>query len=371
MAAAILTLLSAQQGLPRPSALIKMSYSEPMAELAREADPGFVFVEPQAHYDGVYYYTIARDPLLLGEEHTRIDLGPYRYGHPMYGWAAAVVSLGNARYVPHALLLLSLAGIGVAGWGVSQLAVMFGRTAWGGLLVAASPGLLYASTISTTECFGAGLLAVTLLCWLRGRFAVAAALMVCLCLTKEYYILVPAGLGLSYLVQSWQRSRALGIDNVRLAALVAGPIALAVWFVYVRLQVDAWPASLEQGNISLPFISWLETFERAYRLAGESFDQSQIGVTTPPIILAMAVVFAIAFVKALQMKTPLDGIVLLMMALVACYGWRVLLYPHEIVRSPSIALLLAVGSLLMGPYRGAVESTADEAVAVEFGQGRP
>lgn len=370
VAASVLTVVVTQQGLPRPSALIKMSYSEPMAELAREADPSFVFVQPDAHYDGVYYYTMARDPLLLGEEHTRIDLGPYRYGHPMYGWSAAILSLGNAKYVPHALLLLSFTGIGVAAWAMSSLAVMFGRTAWGGLLVPASPGLLYASTISTTECFGAGLLGLTLLCWLRGRVGIAAVLMVCLCLTKEYFIFVPAGLGLWEVVQHW-RLRTLRIDMAKVGALAAGPAALAAWLFYVQLQYGEWPASPGEGNVGIPIAGWLDTFRMAYAMAGGSFDQSQIGVTTPPILMAMAVVFCIAFAKALQMKGPLDGVVLGMMAFASTWGWRVLLYPHEIVRSPSIVLLVAVGSLFVGAIRvpAVRENEADAAAAAGVATG--
>src|SRR6478735_2406729 len=162
---AFLTVVSTQGGIPEASALVKLADTDGLAATARATDPDFVLVNPQQHYDGVYYYAIARDPLLLGDEHTKIDQGAYRYGHPMYGWAARVVSLGNDRLVPAALLILSLLGIGFAAWATSRLSVMFGRTPWGGLLIAASPGLLYAASVSTTECFAAGLIALTLLAW--------------------------------------------------------------------------------------------------------------------------------------------------------------------------------------------------------------
>jgi hypothetical protein len=58
-----------------------------------------------------------------------------------------------------------------------------------------------------------------------------------------------------------------------------------------------------------------------------------------------------ASVKALWLRTPVDGIVLGMTAIVVCAGWRDLTFPHDYVREPAIALLLAFGSLLIGPYQ--------------------
>src|SRR6266571_2868619 len=66
------------------STLVRMSDVEPMAKLAREADPSFSFVNPAAHYDGVYFYAIARDPIARSEAHKLIDLAAYRYSHPLY-----------------------------------------------------------------------------------------------------------------------------------------------------------------------------------------------------------------------------------------------------------------------------------------------
>jgi hypothetical protein len=355
IAAALLTICLAQQGIPRPSALIKMSAVEPMAEFARQSDEQFVFVDLEEHYDGVYYYTIARDPLLLGEEHNRIDLGAYRYGHPAYGWLAHILTLGRDASIPMALMLISLTSMGIAAWAVSRLAVFFGLTPWGGLLIPASPGLLYASTVSTTECFGAALMAVTLLLWLRGRLLLAAVLMVPLCLTKEQYLLVPAGLALWEVVSVWRTRRLPSQTTLRIAAFAAGPIALALWYIYVHAQMGVWPASPGPGNSGLPILGWLDAFSRTYTLANGSFDQSQIGTTATPMLMAMAIVLVIAFVKALPMRTPFDGVVLGMVAFASTLGWKALVYPHEFVRTPSIILLVAVASLFIRPHRGDLE----------------
>ena len=44
-----------------------------------------------------------------------IDQPAYRYGHPLHGWLAGLLSFGQAREVPLALLLLSLIGLAVGG----------------------------------------------------------------------------------------------------------------------------------------------------------------------------------------------------------------------------------------------------------------
>ena len=66
VATSLLACFASQDGRFSPSALVKLSRAEPMAAVARASDPSFAFVNPVEHYDGVYYYVMARDPLLHG-----------------------------------------------------------------------------------------------------------------------------------------------------------------------------------------------------------------------------------------------------------------------------------------------------------------
>lgn len=347
--AALAACFASQDGAFSPSALVKMSRAEPIAGIARAADPNFSFVNPQEHYDGVYYYAMARDPLLRGPEHRLIDQAAYRYGHPMYGWLAGVVSLGQGRLVPWGLLLVTLLSAAVSGFAVSRLAVWFDRTPWGGLLVAMSPGLLYAATVSTTEWLGVALMAMVFLFWLRERIAVSGVLLILLCLTKEQYIAVPAGLVLWELAQ-WRRTRRLPHRvRVRVIALVAGPAALSAWYMFVLASLGEFPATYQPGNLAAPLRGWFEAFARAHVLSGGSFDQSEIGAITAPILIAVATVLLAAGVGALRLRTPLDGALLGMVVITSVMGWLTLTYPHELLRNPSVALLLATGVLLTRP----------------------
>jgi hypothetical protein len=232
---------------------------------------------------------------------------------------------------------------------VSRLAVHFGRTPWGGLLIAASPGLLYAASVSTTECVAAALISLTLLAWVRGRIGLAGIGLVLMCLTKEQYVVVPIGLA----VWEYVRARRVGAwpDRIgdRAFVLAAGPLALAAWYLWVHTRLGVWPSSYEDGNIGAPFVGWIETFRRATDLAAGDFWQSQIGTTSTPLLIATAVVLVAAFVRSLRLRTPLDAIVLGLVAITACMGYLTLLLPHELVRNPSITLLLAISALLVRP----------------------
>src|SRR5262245_8164115 len=92
------------------TALVHLSTSDPAAQLAPRS---FSFVPADAHYDGVYFFAIAHDPLARGAAHTLIDNGAYRYGHPGYAWLAWLVSAGGRPgAIPYALVLVSLLGLG-------------------------------------------------------------------------------------------------------------------------------------------------------------------------------------------------------------------------------------------------------------------
>lgn len=349
VATSLLACFASQDGRFSPSALVKLSRAEPMAAVARASDPSFTFVNPVEHYDGVYYYVMARDPLLHGREHLLIDQAPYRYGHPMFGWLARVVALGRPGSVPSALLIVTVLGVAVAAYTVSRLSVQLGRTPWGGLLVATSPGLLYAVTVSTTETVGTALAALVLLAWSRRHIAGAAGLLVLLCLTKEAYVTVPAGLALWEAVE-WARRRTPPPQLARvIGALVAGPLALAAWQVYVRLQLGVWPDMERPGNVAIPVQGWFDTFAFAHTFSGGSADQSQIGAIVAPILIAVAAVLLAASVTALRMRTLLDGVLLGMVVVLASLSYLTLGYPHELVRNPSVVLLLAIAVLLSRP----------------------
>jgi hypothetical protein len=342
-------MVASQGGALSPSALVHISNQDIIAGYAAKADPHFQFVTLYQHYDGSYYYAVARDPFLSGKAHTLIDQPAYRYGHPLHGWLAGLLSLGQARLVPIALLLLSLIGLAVGGWAASRLAVYFGRTPWAGLVVAVSPGLLFAATTDTTETVGVALLALAFLAWLHRRYGWAVLLIVALCLDKEQYVTVPLGLAIWELVEARRRRTTVEAPRVKVAAILTGPIVLSGWYLFVHARLHAWPWTYETGNFGKPFAGWRETFRLAHSLSGSTFAGSEIGGMTPAVLVATAALLIIAAFVALRIRSIFDATLLGMVVITSMQGWRTLLYPRELFRTPAVALLFALAVLLLRP----------------------
>jgi hypothetical protein len=344
-----------------PSILVRMSETEPMAGIARAHDPGFVLVPPEAHYDGVYFYAIALDPFARNEDvYKRIDLYEYRYGHPGYGWLSGMVALGEASRVPLAMLLVSLAGMGVAGWAVSRIAHELGRSPWWGLLIAVNPGLIFAVTVLNSEPLGVALAALGLLAWQRGRLLLGAALFAGACLVKELFLIVPAGLVLWEVAETVRHRAAPGI-LFRTGILVASAFPLALWYLYLKFHFGVFPAEAEPGNIGTPLVGWFDTFR--YAVALSTSGASQIGTFTIAQLTITAGAMLVGAVRAVRLRSPFDVMFLLLFVLASTVNWFILLYPKDLIRELLLAFLL-LPAVVVGvrwrpraPEAGAAPST--------------
>lgn len=319
------------------SALVRVPREEPLGRYVAELHDDWTFVDAATRYDGLYYYTIAQDPLARGSQHTLIDAPAYRYGHPGHGWLAAVVSLGAEARLPAALLLLGLAGIASAAWALSRLAVLLGASPWLGLFVAVNPGLIYAVTVDTPETTGTAVMGLGLVAYLRKRVWIAGKLFVGLCLIKEAFVFVPIGLGVFELVRYSRGQRDPDL-LYKLGILALGPLALAAWFVYLHGQMGLWPFAEGPENITLPIAGFVETLRfAAIQQNGVEF---QLGQASLPLLLALAGGLIVGLVRSLRVRTPLDPIFALSTALIFCLTWLALLYPKDLWRNISIVTYL-------------------------------
>lgn len=97
-----------------PSQLLSVASTDPLSALLLPLSPDFRFTVASDHYDGVYFLAMALDPLALGDAHNLIDLGAYRYGHPLRGWLAMLLSLGQPAALPWAFWTISVASMALA-----------------------------------------------------------------------------------------------------------------------------------------------------------------------------------------------------------------------------------------------------------------
>ena len=323
----------------RVSALVHAANTDAIAPLAREADSNFAFVPSIDHYDGVYFYAIAQDPLARDVAHRLIDESAYRYGHAGYGWLAGLVSLRDPAFVPGALLFLGLLGMTVAAIAVSLVARALGWTPWAGVFVAMSPGLVSAVIADTAEPVGVAVIALAILFWLRGRIGWAAVFLIAACLVKEPYVLVPVALALWEGIR-WVRGARSNRLVARGLALAAGPLLFGVWYAYLRFNFGLWPFRASVSLWGPPIVGWVDTFRRALGLAGTDFNGAQLGAVVVPLLVTLAAALIFGALRALRLRTPLDVLFLLFFLLTALLNWWTLLYPKDLVRELIVPLLL-------------------------------
>jgi hypothetical protein len=325
------------------TSLLRMAPDDPIAQIAGEVEEELRFV-PAGHYDGVYYYAIAIDPLATGEAHKVIDLASHRYGHPGYGWLGWVLSFGNPAWVPQALLIASLLGMGVAGYFASLIARGLGATPWGGLVIAFNPGLIFSVTSDTSEPVTIALLAVGLYLWIKEKHVAAAGVIAILCFFKFQMLLVPVGLALWELNRyRLTRSRENLVDKVGLLAI--GPVAFIIWLGYVYVRFGNIPISGGPEFLSFPFVGWFDTMSDLSKIDQMDFQSVQLASAQLPILVALLALFTYALVRATRLRHPLDAVFLFQGLFVLLLNWWNLLYPKDMLRALAVPIPLLIAVL--------------------------
>lgn len=326
------------------TSLVGIMATEPLAPEVSRHDADFVFSAD--HLDGAYFYAIAVDPLATGAAHDLVDVPAYRFGHPGYGWLAWLLAGGRASAVPNTLLLIGLVGMFAAGFSVSLLASELGWSPWAGLVVAFNPGLIFATVADNSEPLAVTVLALTLLAWMRKRLLLAGVGLVALCMIKEQFVLVPVALLLWELAQvardrvdppEWREWVKRG------AVLAAGPLALGLWFLYLRSVYGDYPFQqhpLLMNPLTTPPFGYLDTLRRAAGLHSSSGDIAQLGGAALPLLLAVGGALVVGIVRGLRFTSPVDSVFVLLTVLMFSLTWVQLLYPKDLLRIAAVQLVL-------------------------------
>ena len=225
---------------------------------------------------------------------------------------------------------------------------------WQGLFVALNPGLLFAATHDLTEPLSAALMFAGLIAYLRGRRGIAAVLFALLILSKEQFALVPAGLAAWDLLYSRRRFSDA-------AVLASSILPAAAWWIYARLQFGNWFLS-GSWVLGTPLAGWRRTLTDAGVWSYASgYYQFLTGEAMLPIIVPLLALLAIAGVRALRLRTPVDVVYLLLGALVACLAWGGTYILRDALRNVSLLLALVPFVLVSTPLlRPAREPSADQ-----------
>jgi len=348
-----------------PSALVRIDADQPVAALVRSVDPGFTFVDPEGRYAGVYAYAIARDPLALGEAHRLIDDGAAHYAQPGYGWLAALLSAGQARALPVALIALNVVALVVAAFSVSTLSRSLGRSGWWGALVFLNPGFIFGVSADTPEPLVIAATSLGLLCWLRGS-RMAGWLLAAACFVSQAGLAVAAGLALFELVrgmripppqgESAAPRPALGlvgaasrIDWRSLAVLLAGPALYLAWSLYLLARFQSWPLAVPLAVYVPPF-GLIAALGHAGSMAFAGPVETHIANGDEPILGVVAALLVLSIVRSWRSRTPLEAVALVTaLAALVLISPRVL-DPRELFRFFAAPLaFVALGALAQKP----------------------
>ncbi len=181
------------------------TFSGDHADLPR----GLVLYTGSHGYDGLHYYQLARDPLLLSPEVAapfktdRFITRLQRVLYPALSWLAAA---GREERLPVAMLAVNLAAVTAAAW----LLFRTGGLA-AGIWTATMPGLAIGLCYGLTEPVSLALAAGGLLMHARGRLAACALLLAGSCLARESSVLFIAALAAGeVLSRRWRAAFLLG-----------------------------------------------------------------------------------------------------------------------------------------------------------------
>lgn len=296
---------------------------------SRTIDPTFDAVHPGA-YDGQFYWGIAIDPLATGKLHRGFDKPSYRYGHPLYGWLAWLLSSGTARAVPAALAVLGLASMFAAAAAAAALGISRGTRGWEGLLVAVSPGLIFAVRGDLAP-LGVALLLGGFAAYSRDRRTLAWICFALLPFAKEPLILATLS------VIAWELFRRRWCA----AALFATALAPAfAWWTWLRIQLGAWFTS---GGSALapPLAGWRRSIQE--NLDGNLALVAHVhaGRLAAAALVVLLVLVAFVGVRALRLRGPLDLAALAFAVLAICLAGNATMAFASALRNTAFLFVLA------------------------------
>jgi hypothetical protein len=159
--------------------------------------PG-IYQVPLAGYDGQFYYRLALNPVDWARSAYGITMDqPYRYtriGYPLLTW---LLSFGQHAWVPVVLVVVNLLAVYAMGVLGATFALDAGRNALWGLLFVAYFGMVVSVGRDTAEPLAIACMLGGMLCYRRGRYVAAAALIAYGVITRETILLLPAAIALT------------------------------------------------------------------------------------------------------------------------------------------------------------------------------
>lgn len=197
-------------------------------------------------FDGQQFLSIAFDPFLHNSDTlSTLDSPRLRYRRILYPLLGYIFGLGNARFIPYAMVAINFVSIILLVWLVSQyLKQDRERKTWLSLLVLCIPGIWIVLSLSTADLLNSLLTIAAIYFYQKQQIVRSAAAIAAACLTKEISVMM----GLALLLTSiWQRKWK------QIPYLLAALIPAIFWNLYVLFRLDSQGFLGVSENFGYPF----------------------------------------------------------------------------------------------------------------------
>ena len=231
------------------------AFGEDATEIRAYAEDrlGEVILRGDLGHDGRFFFVQGNDPWVLEPEVNAVvlDRPLYRSQRMFYPLLAGGFGLLSAEGVVWGLLVANVIAMGLGTWAVAVLAVEMGLSSWWGLAFLLNIGL-----VSELNIGGAGIVAAAaafgaVALFSKNRFWWGVGLLVVAALSREVMLLVAAG-------TAWWWWRIRGERARALWTLVVPTAAVALWALYLRLQISSDGGAGEIQEIGLPFVGFFQ-----------------------------------------------------------------------------------------------------------------
>ncbi|MFN7981110.1 MAG: hypothetical protein U0Q11_04575 [Vicinamibacterales bacterium] len=240
-------------------------------------------------YDGQFAYFVTFDPLMQAlaerpmEYRTVVDAVPYRFGRIGFSWLTQIVSLGQWRLFPTAMVWLVIVGTAACAFALSLMAECQGKSPALGALVLLVPGFWESVQNVLPEPIAAALVVSGIFAYTYDRFLASALCLAASLLVRE------TGVVFVLCLTAWLAPRRGWRTALVFIACALLPVAL--WRVHVAAVIfPDWGIRglLDQpADLSMPLSGFGQLWKVASSGAylGGSAEMRRAAFALPPVLI--------------------------------------------------------------------------------------
>ncbi len=297
-----------------PSDLVRFGTAMPQTvERAKIILPRLHEQEDVGH-DGMQFWTLARDPLLLHPDDTKmfLDRPTYRARRMLYPFLCAPWRIGGEELLLWGMIATNLIAVGIGTFASVRLMEFFGANARGAIGFALNPGVAFAVFIDGCDALALACLVLFLLAVVREKWWHAIAFAALAALTKEPSLIAIAGALIVVKKSLWTRAQILLIPT----------LVTIAWAVYAQWRLGASPSHVREFGI--PFAGYVASVR--YWISASAWPDFLVGT----LVVALSIAIVVRFVRK---RTLLLGAALPFALMTPLLSFDVYSLMHNIARA--------------------------------------